>query len=871
MESALKEVRLPHTIIPKHYEINYTEIDLENCRFYGNVKVDLDVKEEVDWVLLNAKELTISDYHVSQNDKEIAVNEMRIIKSDERLLFILASPLSIGNCTLTIHFGGILNDYMEGFYRSTYYVKGEKRNMATTQFESTSARLAFPCWDEPALKATFDVSITCDINRVAVSNMNIIEKSTIQKNNRDYHLYKFACTPIMSTYLLVFIVGEFDIISKYTKDNVLVSCYCPLGRTSEGQYALNIGVKALEFYTEFFNIPYPLPKLDLLPICDFAAGAMENWGGVTFREVDLLIDINNSSQFNLERVGLVVCHELAHMWFGDLVTMTWWTYLWLNEGFASFMEYICLDHIHPEWHMLDTFVTDNNMGALSEDCIKSSHPIEITVNRPEEVSQIFDGISYSKGATVIWMLYNFIGREAFRKGMSSYLTTFKYKNTTTEDLWKHLSGPAGIDVADLMDNWIKTTGYPLLTVKENNGKLELSQERFFINPQEIDKDSKWNIPLVIKTPNWEKKCIFTGIPEKDNKVYTLLEEAQKEKWYKLNSDMTAFIRVEYPESQLIALGEAVERKELNVKDCYNLLNDVNALMKAQKLSPSFVIQFIKYFHNCSSQVMEMVASILLQLYNRIKQEPYAQQFSTIAKEILYPIYISLGWDEKEGETLEDMKSRPTILNVYNQLVFDEEGYKQIVKRVEAYLEDNNTPLLPPVLRQTCFCLYIKGHDEPKEIAIKRYNNILNIFKNTLVVSEKRRALLSLGYTPLKSLIEDYLQMTLDGRVRAQDSYLPFAGISRYCQDKSYGWNWFKLHATEYNTMLKTSFGLLSGIVEYSVEVLDKLEYMDEVNQFFDSHPEIVGVDMSVRKSVEQIHTQFVMKKYICDSLKEYFN
>ncbi|KAK8794676.1 hypothetical protein WA158_001657 [Blastocystis sp. Blastoise] len=278
-----------------------------------------------------------------------------------------------------------------------------------------------------------------------------------------------------------------------------------------------------------------------------------------------------------------------------------------KAGVTSFMDYICLDHIHPEWHMLDTFVTENNMGVLSEDCIKSSHPIEITVNRPEEVSQIFDGISYSKGATVIWMLYNFIGREAFRKDISSYLTTFKYKNTATENLWKHLSCPAGID-----DIYIG-----------------------------------WNIPLVIKTTNWKKKCIFTGIPEEDSQVNLFLEENQKE-------------------------------------------NGINFIVIC--------------FHNCSSQVIEMVASILLQLYNRINKEHYVLQFSIIAKEI-----------------------------IYNQL----------------------------------------GRDEAKEVAIERYNYIINIFNTYLL------ALLSLGYTPMKSLIENCLQMTLDGRVRAQDSYLPFAGISRY--------------------------------------------------------------------------------------------
>ena len=362
-----------------------------------------------------------------------------------------------------MRFTGTLNDRLVGFYRSEYQDnEGRTRHLATTQFEATDARRAFPCWDEPARKAVFDVTLVFDDSLQAVSNTPIVEESSSGPGLRSV---RFGETPIMSTYLLAFVVGDLVSVEAEAVNGTTIGVWTTRGKENQAGFALDTSVKLLGYFNDYFGIPYPLPKLDHIAIPDFAAGAMENWGCITYRETALLVDPENSSAGTRQRVAEVVAHEMAHMWFGDLVTMEWWDDLWLNESFASWMGTKSVDWLFPDWEMWTQFVNMDTNRALSLDGLKNSHPIEQEVKNPAEVSQLFDAISYSKGGSVLRMLENFLGAETFQGGLYRYLKANEYGNARTQDLWAALEEESGQPVTEIMDSWVKQTGYPVLRVE----------------------------------------------------------------------------------------------------------------------------------------------------------------------------------------------------------------------------------------------------------------------------------------------------------------------------------------------------------------------------------------------------------------------
>jgi puromycin-sensitive aminopeptidase len=371
--------RLPTSVVPKKYELTYSKIDLVNFVFEGVVRIICDVNTPTSEITMHAVELWIKSTTVEQEGKDkVDAKTVSTNFGEQTATVVMESEMVVGTATITIEFSGILNDQLAGFYRSTYTLDGKPRVMATTQFESTDARRAFPCWDEPAIKASFEVTLTTPADRVAVSNTPVIATKVFDgADGTKMKEWKYAETPVMSTYLLAFVVGDFDFLSDYTKEGVQVTVYTPVGKSAQGKFALDVACKCLSFFQDYFGIEYPLPKSDLLAIPDFAAGAMENWGCVTYREAALLIDEAQSSAAMRQRVAMVVCHELAHQWFGNLVTMEWWTHLWLNEGFASYMQYVAVANIFPEWNIWTEFNTSNIHRAMDLDALSTSHPIEV--------------------------------------------------------------------------------------------------------------------------------------------------------------------------------------------------------------------------------------------------------------------------------------------------------------------------------------------------------------------------------------------------------------------------------------------------------------------------------------------------------------
>jgi puromycin-sensitive aminopeptidase len=454
--------RLPINVLPVNYDVKLTP-DLSKFSFDGSVNIDVHVQASTKSIVVNAAELEILNCKFSVQGGSDVPAKVTLQEEQETATFEFDNELPVGKGNLEIAYKGTLNDKMKGFYRTRYTTPwGEERFAAATQFEATDARRALPCWDEPEHKATFDVTLVVPYDRVALSNMNAIKDDRISQTLRQV---TFARSPKMSTYLLAFVVGEFDYVEDRDSNGVLIRVYTPQGKSEQGKFALEVAKKTLPFYHKYFNVDYPLPKMDLITIPDFAAGAMENWGLVTYRERYLLVDPSNTSIASKQLVALVVGHELAHQWFGNLVTMKWWTHLWLNEGFATFVEYLCVDHcLGEKFDIWTQFNSQTYSPALKNDALANSHPIEVEVGHPNEVEEIFDMISYSKGASIIRMLHDWIGDENFRKGMNQYLTKFQYSNAETGDLWASLGMASGQPVADIMGTWTEKMGYPVLTV-----------------------------------------------------------------------------------------------------------------------------------------------------------------------------------------------------------------------------------------------------------------------------------------------------------------------------------------------------------------------------------------------------------------------
>ena len=452
--------RLPRSVTPTLYRIRLTP-DLDQATFAGTVEIDLEINEQTTTIVLNSIELDITSAVLMTNDGRTMAPSWEYDLEMERATFTFAEPLSGATGELRLAFTGILNDQLHGFYRSTFVDdEGMTRTIATTQFEATDARRAFPCWDEPDRKAVFEVTLVVPAELAAYSNSPIVLERDLGDGTREV---VYGPTMKMSTYLVAFVVGPFEETPVVDVDGVPLRIVYPKGKAHLAPFALDIGAFSLRFFSQYFDIAYPGDKLDLIAIPDFAFGAMENLGCVTFRETALLVDPKHASRLNLERIVDVVAHEIAHMWFGDLVTMGWWEGIWLNEAFATFMEVLCTDAFKPSWERWTSFGLEKEM-ALALDGLHATRPIEYEVRSPEEANGMFDLLTYEKGGSVLRMLQQFIGETAFRDGVRLYLKRHAYANTVTTDLWDAIEEASGKPVRQIMDTWILQGGHPLITV-----------------------------------------------------------------------------------------------------------------------------------------------------------------------------------------------------------------------------------------------------------------------------------------------------------------------------------------------------------------------------------------------------------------------
>ncbi|MBI2196944.1 M1 family metallopeptidase [Candidatus Daviesbacteria bacterium] len=795
-KSTKNEVRLPVHVKPERYRIMLRP-DLEGFTFYGEETIFLVLEKPTKQITLHAAELEIESAEFIHGNKEVWAGRINYDKKAETATFTFAKNIQKGKGQLKLAFKGILNDKMRGFYRSRYEVSGVSKHLATTQFESTDARRAFPSFDEPAQKAVFDVTLVVPAKTVAISNT--IE-SNIREHESGYKVIEFAPTPKMSTYLLAFIVGEFESVEVQSAKGKVIRVFTTPGKKEQARFALDVAGKCLDFYEQYFGISYPLPVLDLIAIPDFAAGAMENWGAVTYRESLLLIDEEASSTANKQWVALVIAHELAHQWFGNLVTMEWWTHLWLNEGFASFIEFLAIDHIFPEWDIWTQFVGSEMGEAFSLDGLKNTHPIEVEVGHPAEISEIFDKVSYSKGASILRMLMSYLGEKDFQKGLQFYLKKHAYGNAETQDLWKALEEVSGKPVGKLMKNWTSKPGHPVIRLQSTGSRLQLTQSRFFSSPiskRKTKDGAVWSIPITVilgSSARQNDSRIDSGQARMTNllmnKKSMTISGIKDNEWIKLNAGEASLVRVDYPQEYLKKLEEAVKNGKLPAVDRLGLIRDSFSLAESGQSPTTLSLELTQsYMGEEDYTVWAELTGKLLQLDSLLALEPFYPDFKKYGIKIYQDIGGKLGWKARKGEKHTDSLLRGMVLNMLGgfgdgeTIKVAQELFRAYVVRHSGERSDSrikggdsgqarmtSSHGIHPDLKGVVYNLVAENGGK------KEFDTLMKMYKQEENQQEKDRIGRALGKFKIKALLSKTLDFSISKHVRFQNSLQIIAAV-----------------------------------------------------------------------------------------------
>ena len=827
-------------------KINYDLIFeplFSNFTFNGKEIISVSISKPIKNIKLNSAELKIKKCYVIKDSKTIHT-KFSLNEKKEELSIIFEKKIS-GKVRICIEFLGTLNDRLLGFYRSQYKDKtGKIKYLATTQFEAADARRAFPCWDEPALKATFDVSLLIDKKLTAISNMP--EKS--QSNLGSKILIEFERTPVMSTYLLYLGVGEFEFLETKLR-NIKIRVVTTKGKKSKGKLSLELTKKFLAEYEKYFGIKYPLPKLDMLAIPDFAAGAMENWGAITFRETILLYDSKTSSTRTKQYIAEVISHEIAHQWFGNLVTMKWWNDLWLNESFATFMATKVVDRFYPEWDYWDQFLDDAMNTAMSLDALKTSHPIDVKVNHPSEIREIFDSISYDKGGCILRMLEHFVGEKNFQLGLKKYLTNHQYDNAEGSDLWNAIGKVAKQPITKMMKTWINQVGFPLLEVTRKDSTLSMTQSRFLLEETKQSRKGTWSIPLVIEEGNQRIKKLMTKKSEKINLK-------NKDRNFIINSGRTGFYRVQYDNESLDNLSLLVDEKILDHIDRWSLQNDYFAQVVSTKKSLRGYLDFITAYYDEDNYISSLsLAQNLFSLYIITRKEKFSDELREYAVNFLGTIHDRLGWDKKKNEPHTDALLRSFAIVGLGKLG-DTNIISEAQLRFKKYLKNNNS--LPADIQESVFSLVAWNGDE------KLHKKFITMFKQANSQEEKLRFLAAMCNFKQKKLLLKTLQFTLGPDVRSQNIQLPIMRITSNIYGKEFMWSWLKNNWKKIHRKAGIGNPLLKRVVD-SIGHVVTANQEKEVRQFFKNNP-VRGTEMTLEQTLERVR---IRSKFLTSLKKEF--
>jgi len=805
-------------IHPNHYNLTLDLTRAEEKEFSGTVIISGDSTSES--ILLHSKGLIIQSATIDNQPADVSFGEFDELR--------LSQPnLKNENHTIHIIFSGNITDAMHGLYPCYFTHDGIKKQLFATQFESHHAREVFPCVDEPAAKAEYDLTLITRPEITVLGNMPV----KFQKENGDSLTTTFEKTPRMSSYLLAFVIGELHKKSARTKSGVEVSIWAiPAQNENTLDFALDIATRSIDFYDEYFGVKYPLPKSDHVALPDFSSGAMENWGLITYRESCLLADPELTPESSRRFIATVIAHELSHQWFGNLVTMNWWNDLWLNESFANMMEYVAIDALHPEWRMWEDFATNEVTAALRRDSLDGVQSVQADVNHPDEISTLFDpAIVYAKGGRLLVMVRKLIGEEAFRAGLKSYFEKFAYKNTVGNDLWQELELASGQPIVNLMNTWISQPGLPVVSVSNSHDTAILSQERFFIGEHQ-PSDALWPIPLFANQPL-------------DVKILNQKETTVSiEKPLQLNCGLSAHFVTKYDESSREYLLKNIT--ELPTLDKICILQDVTILARAGfENSASLLPLALSLKTETNEKVFGMAAGALTELRKFVDDNDAARDsLKKISGEFAHATFKELDWDEKAGESDDDRERRTTALSL---MIYSED--KEVLNEAKTRFDSNKLEDLPTEIRALIISANVR-HFETTEMI----DNLFAAYKNTPSNDLQNDIAIGLTSTKNPETAEKILANIKDSNIiRPQDASRWFVYLIRTRESRQIAWNWLK----ENWAWVEEKFGddkSYDDFIRYAATALLTTDELDDFRQFFEPMENIPALTRTIKLGITEI-------------------
>ena len=835
--------RLPRTVAPKRYDLTLTP-DLPAATFTGTVDIDVLVHEATDTVVLNAAELELHEATVVQGDERRAA-AIALDAEAERATLTLAEPLEPGAAVVSLTFSGVLNDKLAGFYRSTFKDDaGDEQVIATTQFEATDARRAFPCWDEPDRKASFAITLRVDPALLAVSNAAVLSDEVAPDGLREV---RFAETMVMSTYLVAFIVGPLEATKAVDVDGTPLRIVYPPGRGDLTAFGLEVGAFSLRYFADYFALEYPGDSLDLVAVPDFAFGAMENLGCVTFRETLLLADPSSTTQGEQQNVVDVIAHELAHMWFGDLVTMGWWNGIWLNEAFATFMEMKATDAFRPAWHRWVSFGLSRSM-AFDTDALAATRPIEYPVVSPEDAEGMFDILTYEKGAAVVRMLEQYLGEERFREGIRHYMAAHAYGNTETTDLWDAIEEASGEPVRRIMDSWIFQGGHPIVTIEApaEGRVLRLSQQRFRYLPDPDDR-ARWAVPLQLRYATASGEVHTTTELLDGDELEIDLPEAVT--WVVGNVEGHGFYRVRPVGPLHQALAERAQ-DELSALERYGLVDDTWASVLAGTTAPEDFLALAELFGDETDvSVWRRLLGGLAEI-DRVTPPDGRADLQARAAALVLPALDRLGWAPRPGESDRDRELRAALIGAAVAVAGDPASLEQ-ARELFTAVRGEGTEVEPNVAGAVVRA--VAAFARPEDV-----DELVAGFKAGGTPQEEQRYLFALAEVRDPALFDRVLELATSTEVRTQNApYLLSACIANR-DNGPIAWaavrdRWDELTARFPSNSIDR---MLSG-----VRTLSDPEVAADVEAFVAAHP-VPQAQRTVEQHLERMRVTVALRERV---------
>jgi aminopeptidase N len=840
--------RLFEQFQPESYQLSL-RVDSEAMAFTGHVVVTgRKTGRPSERLTFHQKGLKVTTASITKLDKkgehDLPVIRINAQSSYDEVRLHSDEKIFPGTYRVSMEFSGKISRNMEGIYPCFFEEDGKEQKLIATQFESHHAREAFPCIDEPEAKASFELTLDTPASQAVLSNT----PASTQKKSGTRLLTTFEETPRMSTYLLAFAFGNMEFLEAKTKDGVAVRTYATPDNVKHTKFALDVAVRCLEFYNDYFDIPYPLAKCDFIALPDFASGAMENWGCITFREQALLVDPKNTSLPMKQWVANVVAHELTHQWFGNLVTMKWWNDLWLNESFASWMSYLAIDHLFPEWNVWEQFIVDEQSQALKLDALQHTHPIEVEIKHPDEIRTIFDAISYEKGASVILMLKEYLGDEAFRDGLRSYLKKHAYQNTVSTDLWAAWEEISGKPVRDFMGKWTSQPGYPIVKATVTDTSETFEQERFYLNPNADKQPANWPVPLA---PG-------DGLTITKDITDIMLDRALGESIPVFNQDHLSFCRVIYQPQQLKKMVPHIGK--LPPLDRLGILADSFEAAKAGYTRTTDTMELLAaYSDEDNTFVWDVMSGILAGVRRTMGVEVVIEAVKQFDRRLDQKQAARLGWDMQDGESHFDTLLRPTVLS----MAASSDDETVVAEALKRFKEMKSPEDVAPDIRGIVYGTAArKGGKAEFDKLLKMHNASKN---------SEDRVTMSAALTGFEQpeLYKRALGEITGKNVRLQDAgyWVAYSFSNRFARDTTWQWmkdNWQWLQD---NMGSDLSFYRMPN---YAARNYSDETFLPEFKDFFQSHMS-AAFERPVSQAVETIQWQSAWRKRDLAALKKYFS